>query len=112
MLRSMRMYIPKEISFEVSKEDQDLIDKIIKRFLETPEFKTIPWGVLNIIMDLTACKANGTPLDFEPLLSYDNFQFLYDIGGIRNYLNRETGRLEDFFIPRSARKVPSKALPV
>jgi len=37
------------------------------------------------------------------LLQAENFDFLHDVIGIVNHLNRETGELEDYFVPRYAR---------
>ena len=60
---------------------------------------------INLVMDLTAADGvNGNrPLDWAKLLAFDDFNFLHDIGGISRHMNRETGRLEGFFVPRCSR---------
>ena len=57
---------------------------------------------MEIEMDVTAVHCNGCPLDLEKLLAFDAFNFAHDINGIRRHLNRQTGKLEDFFLPRCA----------
>jgi hypothetical protein len=60
---------------------------------------------INLIMDLTAADGeNGNdPLDWERLLAADDFNFLHDVGGISRHINRDTGELGNFFVPRFAR---------
>ena len=59
-------------------------------------------------MDVTACHANGTKLDLEKLLNFPDFDFLHDVAGIRNCIDRETGKLTKCFLPRCARGVTTK----
>lgn len=56
---------------------------------------------LDALMDLCAVHA-GCPIDIEKLLSFDDFNFAHDIGGIKKHLNRATGLLENHFLPRCA----------
>ena len=58
---------------------------------------------LSFVMDLNVCHSNGTPLDFDKLLAFPRFDFLHDCYGIMDNLNRKTGNLERFFLPRSAK---------
>lgn len=57
---------------------------------------------INLTMDLTACHANGCPLDFRKLLDFDDFNFAHDVGGISRHIDRSTGALGGCFLPRSA----------
>ena len=54
---------------------------------------------MDIQMDIqavhTVCK-----LDLRKLLTADDFNFDHDIYGIERHLNRSTGELENFFVPR------------
>lgn len=54
-------------------------------------------------MDLTATNANGCPLNFDALLTFDDFNFSHDIEGIMKHLDRRTGELQNYFLPRCAR---------
>jgi hypothetical protein len=56
-----------------------------------------------MMMDLTACHANDTPLNLDLLLSFPDGDFGHDVFGIRRHINRQTGRLGDCFLPRCAR---------
>lgn len=60
--------------------------------------------LINWLMDLEAVHCNGCPLDFERLLSFPDADFGHDVFGIRRHLNRSTGKLEDYFLPRCAKK--------
>ncbi|KKK55056.1 hypothetical protein LCGC14_3078450, partial [marine sediment metagenome] len=43
-------------------------------------------------------------LDLARFLEGPDFDFAHDVWGIRNHLNRETGQLENCFLPRYATK--------
>jgi len=67
-----------------------------------------PVGTINsttratLQMDLGACHvAEG--LDLQKLLDADTFTLIHDVAGIHLNINRETGKLEDFFLPRCAK---------
>lgn len=59
-------------------------------------------------MDLSATHANGCPLDFDKLAGFDDFNLMHDITGIYKHLNRETGELENCFLPRCAASVAGR----
>jgi hypothetical protein len=54
-------------------------------------------------MDLAAVNADGE-LDAEKLLAFPDVDFFHDICGIMRHMDRSTGRLQDFFSPRCARR--------
>ena len=56
------------------------------------------------MMDLAATNANGCPMDFDRLLMVESFTFVHDITGIARHLDRSTGELGDFFLPRRSKK--------
>ena len=53
-----------------------------------------------VFPDLQATHSNDMKLDFESLLEFPDFDFKHDIAGIYNNLNRDTGKLKNFFVPR------------
>ncbi len=57
-----------------------------------------------VMMDITATHANGCPLDLDKLLAAPDFDFAHDVFGIRRHLDRTTGELRDFFLPRCSVK--------
>ncbi len=85
-----------EVSFDVPKELLPVISKIAKRARKLGFDR----DQVSIMMDLEATHANGCPMDFGRLLEADDFNLLHDVGGIARHLNRETGELEDYFLPR------------
>lgn len=62
----------------------------------------------NLLMDLTAADGvNGNlPIDWAKLMAFDDFNFMHDLAGIAEHLNRSTGKLEDFFLPRAVTLPP------
>lgn len=81
------------VSFKVTREEDRLISAIAKR--------AQPKGDrTDLLMDLTACHANGCRLRLKDLLAADEFNFWHDISGIQNCIDRETGRLTSRFLPR------------
>lgn len=98
------------VSFTVSKAEAKLVGKIVARAEEMlkrdqptlTKAESDAW-CREVTMDLMACHANGCPMDFQKLLGADDFNFAHDVWGIRRKLNRTTGELEDFFLPRCAK---------
>lgn len=95
------------INWKVSKKDAEEISHIAKMFLQArPDY---PDDRLTLEMDITACHANGNPLDLtsmgdavhdlENLRGYA-LDVIHDIYGIRRHINRATGKLENYFVPR------------
>lgn len=87
------------VSFEVSSADKPLLKKCVARAL------ALFGGVdaQSIEMDLSAVHANDTPIDFKKLLDASTEDFVHDLAGIYRHLNRNTGKLEDHFLPRCHR---------
>jgi len=56
---------------------------------------------LEVIMDLTAVHKH-TPLDLEGLARASDQNLAHDVFGIRHHINRDTGELQDYFMPRYA----------
>jgi len=56
----------------------------------------------SLSMDLAAANAD-CGMDVVKLIAFDDFNFWHDITGIMANINRETGKLENCFVPRCAR---------
>lgn len=91
------------MTFNITSGDRELIDKIVDRAASTKEVLTHAVDTVSSRMDITACHANGTPLDLEKFLAFDGFNFWHDFYGIRRHLDRTTGQLDGGFLPRCAR---------
>lgn len=96
-----------KINWNIDRADTLKIVKICERYESKPERTGRGYRRQNLLMDLTACHGNGTPLDLDKLLAADEFNFLHDVEGISRKIDRDTGRLTDCFLPRCAAKVPA-----
>jgi hypothetical protein len=55
-------------------------------------------------LSLTLSYANkDCPLDMEKLLAFPDFDFVHDVTGMLNNMNRRTCKLENCFLPRCAK---------
>lgn len=88
-----------KISFESSWKDSALIHKIALRAVKMAAADRT-YRLQDAMMDITVTHCNGCPLKLADLLAADDFNFSHDIYGIRRHLNRDTGKLEDHFLPR------------
>jgi hypothetical protein len=91
-----------EISFTTTATEQDLIQQIADRASAMALTAKAGYPRVEAAMDITAAHANGCRLKLEELLGAEPFDFAHDVFGIRRHLNRETGELEDCFMPRYA----------
>jgi hypothetical protein len=90
-----------EISFNCSKNESEAINKIADRYIQMMHLhssKKIDRTAL--IMDITACHCNGCNLNLHGLLTADEFNLGHDVGGIRQYIDRSTGKMTNCFLPR------------
>lgn len=87
------------ISFKCTKKEASAIDRIVARAQQLDK------GLdrKSTVMDLVATNANGCPLDFELLESFDDFNFMHDVFGIKRHIDRITGKMGDCFLPRCYR---------
>lgn len=88
------------VNFDVTKQESAIIHQIAQRAVKMAKEAGVEYDTLDAEMDVTAVHANGNPLRLEEFLSADNFNFAHDAFGIRNNLNRKTGRLKGLFSPR------------
>jgi hypothetical protein len=95
------------VNFNIPTFDQNLIDQIVDRMLQILESGGVAFTKrartgrrMEIVMDLTACHANGNPLRLADLLAADDFNVAHDVGGISRHLDRTTGKLTQCFRPR------------
>ncbi len=81
-------------------EEVRLINKIVNRGWKT--MKKNYRERIDMIMDIDAAN-KCCPLKLQELLEADDINFYHDIIGIGQHMNRRTGKLEDYFIPRFAK---------
>ncbi len=99
----------KQVDFACTAIERKIIAKIAqraRRAAQTFELRGL-WfarrSTLDWDMDFVATHRNGTPLDLEKLLGFDDANFAHDAFGIARHLDRTTGELRNFFVPRCAR---------
>lgn len=95
------------ISFDVSGDDQDLIEQIAARAVSLAIKGGFIYQQIDAVMDITACHANGCPLRLKELLAADEGNFWHDVFGINRFLDRDNGKLGGCFLPRYS--VPQKS---
>lgn len=92
------------INWKVSKEDSKKINLIVNRAISYFKKHGVEVNRLTCDMDITACHANGNPIDLDRLLDAPDFDFLHDVAGIHKYIDRKTGKLTNCFVPRMSAK--------
>lgn len=95
------------LSFRISRGDARSLEDIADRALSLARRAKIDIRKIDIVMDLTATHANGCRMNFAELAAADQFNLSHDVFGIMRHLNRETGQLEDFFVPRFSQRKES-----
>lgn len=78
----------------------DLQARIAERAVAMAAEVGVEYRKMDAMMDIDAVHSNGNPLRLQDLLDADNFNFAHDVFGIRRYLDRRTGQLTEFFVPR------------
>lgn len=93
------------IKWSLTADDQVQVERIVERikskWLQDDSPDKGPFDKKQWLMDITACHLNGTPLDLKKLADADEFTFFHDVYGIARHMNRRTGKLEHFFLPRT-----------
>lgn len=93
------MSLKTEIKFNANRAEQTAIQRIARRAQKhDPEL-----DYQSLLMDLEACHSNGNPLDFQRLEKFDDFNFCHDVFGIVRHLDRNNGKLINFFSPRCSK---------
>ena len=90
----------KTLNWKTTKQDRELIHQIA---LRADRLLPVPQPMTETIMDITAIHANGAELDLGKLLKAPEFDFIHDIAGIINHINRRNGKLTNCFVPRCAK---------
>lgn len=90
-----------QVKFDVYPSERRLIQAIVKR-AGGLKFFTDAEACTNLEMDITACHSNGCQLKLIELLQADDLNFTHDVIGIRQHMDRATGKLQEHFLPRYA----------
>jgi hypothetical protein len=99
-----------EINFETTKQETRLINQIVTRYFRGANERHLDFDRIAVTLDLKATNANGCPIDFKKLLESDDFTFFHDVYQIVRYLDRETGKLTNNFLPRCSKSKQCKEI--
>ena len=88
------------INWTNNREEMDIESKIADRAIAKAREFGIQYDKMTAVMDIDACHCNGNPLRLQELLCADDTDFGHDVFGIRKYLDRQTGKLTQCFVPR------------
>lgn len=86
------------VKFNVTPQEAGFITKIVDRI--TAQLPDAFPDRQSLEMDITACHANGCKLRLAELAEADEFNLIHDVGGIRQNIDRSTGKLQRLFLPR------------
>ena len=96
----------KKVRFDSTVEELALIRRCVDRYKKLKEGigqEIVGGWELDVTMTLDAVNSNGTPIDFQKLLTAYDFSFVHDMDGMEKHIDKNTGKLTGFFLPRSAR---------
>ncbi len=85
-----------------TKQELEIISAICDRALSLSDQLT---NRLELFMDIEYSHRDIS-LDLQRLLDFDDNNFMHDVTGIVCHFNRETLKVEDFFLPRCATFYP------
>lgn len=92
---------PKILNWDISLEDRAIVLKIVHR--AWPQVRDLYKSKLDLEMDIVAVHCNHMKLNLLRFAEASQMDFFHDIYGIKDHLNRQTGKLEDHFLPRCCR---------
>lgn len=81
-------------------EEMELISKILDRAISMGLEKKKLTGS----MDISAVHGCGCKLDLDKFYKFEAIDFIHDYSGIKTNIDRETGKLGNYFLPRCAVK--------
>ena len=90
------------VQFCTSLRDIKLVSKIVGRAMREPPDLNIDKQSLE--MDIEAVHCNDIPIDLPRLLAIESPHFGHDVFGIQRFIDRETGKLTQCFVPRTAQR--------
>ena len=94
--KGRRKKMKNEENLKKRKEESKLIMAIVERAWKS---NMLYKEKIDMIMDISKVHENN-PMKLQEWLEADDWNFTHDIVGIATFLDRETGKLMDCFLPR------------
>lgn len=88
-------------NFYLPEAELAMVDQIVQRYDRKMMLGRERMG---LTMDLIACHNGACPLDLAALAKAADGDFFHDVAGIHRHFDRETGLLNDCFLPRYAKR--------
>jgi len=88
------------INWDLSLEEEVLVGKIAEKAIKQVKLIYPKISKLDLIMNIVAVHNENGKLRLEDWLNADDQNFFHDIFGIMRHIDKETGKLKNFFEPR------------
>ena len=88
------------INWDLSLEEEVLVGKIAEKAIKQVKLIYPKISKLDLIMNIVAVHNENGKLRLEDWLNADDQNFYHDIFGIMRHIDKETGKLKNFFEPR------------
>ncbi len=88
--------------FTASKFEMLLLRQIAQRAVNLAIELRVDYQFQDAWMDLEACHCNGMEMNLQKLLDAPDADFGHDVFGIRRYIDRNSGKITNCFMPRCA----------
>jgi hypothetical protein len=92
-----------QLQFNSNSRELELMSQIADRAIAFAHEMGYDWyRKEDLMMDLNAFHTNAYKLDLEGLLAADLGDFGHDVFGINKYIDHDTGKTTECFVPRYA----------
>ena len=104
LLRPLAKPVPAErgevlLNWDITPDDMRLIQAIVERGIAMWKAQGIQLDPLRAAMDISACHANGCPLELMRFLMSDSTDFVSDFSGIGMHIDNRSGKLVNDYKP-------------
>ena len=87
--------------FNSTRQELALIGAIVQRARDVTPSGAAMHSALDLVMSMDACHSNGCRLDLQRMTKASRIEDVaHDVFGIHRYIDKETGKLTDCFLPR------------
>ena len=99
MMTATKVHPQDSVRFCTSLRDIRLVSKIVGRAMR--DYPDLHIDKQSLEMDIEAVHCNDAPIDLPRLLAAPLGTFGHDVFGIRKFIDRNTGKLTECFVPRT-----------